>query len=216
MGLRCVVESRVATAGMLMHNYPLGRDNRAQEHDQEQVEIMQELARLIAAQTTEEGQAENLYCSLAIHDTITWQERHENVEESSPSARPSPATLTAAPSASHACRAMRGVQMPVFRRRRGWRPRAAITTLRPKGTFMKAGSAVHFASAEARAIHQLLYRHAVSLRFCRPVIPSSCQIVLTRRPKTTSCQHKLVTTLQLSVECPCTLSQTHTCPEKPH
>jgi len=27
MGLRCVVESRVATAGMLMHNNPLGRDN---------------------------------------------------------------------------------------------------------------------------------------------------------------------------------------------
>ena len=62
---------------------------------------------------------------------------------------------------------MRGVQMPVFRRRRGWRPRAAITTLHPKGTFMKAGSAVPLASAaEARAIHQLLYGHAVSLRFC--------------------------------------------------
>jgi len=29
MGLRCVVESRVATAGMLMHKNPLGRDNRA-------------------------------------------------------------------------------------------------------------------------------------------------------------------------------------------
>jgi len=31
MGLRCVVESRVATAGMLMHKNPLGRDNRARE-----------------------------------------------------------------------------------------------------------------------------------------------------------------------------------------
>jgi len=32
IGLRCVVESRVtATAGMLMHKDPLGRDNRARE-----------------------------------------------------------------------------------------------------------------------------------------------------------------------------------------
>jgi len=60
------------------------------------------------------------------------------------------------------------------------------------------------------------YGHAVSLRFCRPVIPSSCQIVQTRHPKTTSCQHKLVTTHQLSVECPCTPPKTHSCPEKPH
>jgi len=68
---------------------------------------------------------------------------------------------------------------------------------------MKAVSAVPLA-AQARAIHQLLYGHAVSLRLGRPVIPSSCQIVLTRHPKTTSCQHKLATTHQLSVECPCT------------
>jgi len=155
------------------------------------------------------------------HTHITWQERHENVEESSPparsSARPSPSAPTAAPSASHACHAMCGVQMPVFRGCRGWRPRAAITTLCPKGTFMKAGSAVALASAaQARAIHQLLYEHAVSLRFCRPVISSSCQIVLTRHPKTTSGQHKLESTHQLSFECPCTPSQTHFCPEKPH
>jgi len=56
MGLQCVVESRVATAGMLMHNYTLGRDNRAQERgphrNQEQVEIMKEIATLIAARTT--------------------------------------------------------------------------------------------------------------------------------------------------------------------
>jgi len=56
---------------------------------------------------------------------------------------------------------------------------------RPKGTFMNAGSAVPLASAaQARAIHQLPFGHAVSLCFCRPVIPSSCQIVLTRHPKT--------------------------------
>jgi len=45
MGLRCVVKSRVATAGMLMHKIPLGRDNRARAREcgpnrsQEQVEI---------------------------------------------------------------------------------------------------------------------------------------------------------------------------------
>jgi len=42
---------------------------------------------------------------------------------------------------------------------------------------------------------------SVGLRFCRPVIPSSCQIVLTRHPKTTSCQDKLVTTHVLA-PCP--------------
>jgi len=31
MGLRCVLESRFATAGMLMHKNPLGRDNLARE-----------------------------------------------------------------------------------------------------------------------------------------------------------------------------------------
>ena len=56
VGLRCVVESRFATAGMLMHKNPLGRDNRARERSphrsQEQVEILKELATLIAARTT--------------------------------------------------------------------------------------------------------------------------------------------------------------------
>jgi len=51
-----VVESRVATAGMLMHKNPLERDNRAREsgphRSQEQVEILKELATLIAARTT--------------------------------------------------------------------------------------------------------------------------------------------------------------------
>ena len=53
VGLRGVVESRVATAGMLMHK---NRDNRARERgphrSQEQVEILKELATLIAARTT--------------------------------------------------------------------------------------------------------------------------------------------------------------------
>ena len=46
VGLRGVVASRVATAGMLMHKNPLGRDNRARERSphrsQEQVEILKE------------------------------------------------------------------------------------------------------------------------------------------------------------------------------
>jgi len=56
MGLRCVVESRVATAGMLMHKNPLRRDNRARERSphrsQEQVEILKEIAALIAVRTS--------------------------------------------------------------------------------------------------------------------------------------------------------------------
>ena len=51
-----MVESQVATAGMLMHKNPLGRDKRARERgphrSQEQVEIWKELATLIAATTT--------------------------------------------------------------------------------------------------------------------------------------------------------------------
>ena len=46
VGLRCVVESRVATAGMLMLKNLLGRDNWAWERgphrSQEQVEILKE------------------------------------------------------------------------------------------------------------------------------------------------------------------------------
>ena len=49
VGLRGVVESRVATAGMLMHKNPLDRDNRARERgphrSQKQVEILKELER---------------------------------------------------------------------------------------------------------------------------------------------------------------------------
>ena len=58
--------------------------------------------------------------------------------------------------------------------------------------------------------------HAVSLRFCRPVIPSSCQIVPICHPKMTRCQHNLVMTHQLSDECPFSPSQAPSCPEKPH
>ena len=58
--------------------------------------------------------------------------------------------------------------------------------------------------------------HAVSLSFCRPVISSSCQIVPTCHPKTTRCQRKLVTTHHSSVQCPCTPSQTPSCPKKSH
>jgi len=47
---------RVATAGMLTHKNSLGRDNRARERgphrNQEQVEILKELATLIAARTS--------------------------------------------------------------------------------------------------------------------------------------------------------------------
>jgi len=72
MGLRCVVESRVATAGMLMHKNPLGRDNRARERgphrSQEQLEILKELATLIAARATrgKPGQA-----SVAVQQCMT-------------------------------------------------------------------------------------------------------------------------------------------------
>jgi len=56
VGLRSVVESRVATAGMLMHKNPFSRDNQARERgphrSQEKVEILKELAMLIAARTT--------------------------------------------------------------------------------------------------------------------------------------------------------------------
>jgi len=72
MGLQCVVESRVVAAGMLMHKNQSGRDNWAQEHgpyrSQEQVEILKELATLIAARTTRgrTGQA-----SVAVQQCMT-------------------------------------------------------------------------------------------------------------------------------------------------
>jgi len=55
-----------------------------------------------------------------------------NVEECSPSVRPSPTALTASPSASHAYRrcAESSCTSPSALPCRGWRPRAAITTLR--------------------------------------------------------------------------------------
>ena len=72
-GLRGVVESRVATVGMLMNKNPLGKDNRARERgphrSQEQVEILKELATLIAARTTR-GRPGRVCSSSAMHDTI--------------------------------------------------------------------------------------------------------------------------------------------------
>ena len=59
-------------------------------------------------------------------------------------------------------------------RRRGWRPRAAITTLRTMGTFMNAGSTVPLASAaQVRSIRQWT------------AVWTCCQSTLlqTRRPK---------------------------------
>ena len=69
----------------------------------------------------------------------------QNIEESSPvyaegpqpSACHSPAVPTAAPPASHGCRAIRRVQLHLTgcsARRRGWPPKVTITTLRPMGT----------------------------------------------------------------------------------
>jgi len=56
IGLWCVIESRAATVGMLMHKNELGRDNWARERSShrshEQVEILKESATLIAARTT--------------------------------------------------------------------------------------------------------------------------------------------------------------------
>jgi len=72
VGLRGVVESRVATAGMLMHKNPLGRDNWAREcgphRSQEQVDILKELATLIAARTTRGRQGR---ASVAVQQCMT-------------------------------------------------------------------------------------------------------------------------------------------------
>ena len=77
-----MVESRVTTAGMLMHKNPLGRDNWARERgphrSQEQVEILKELATLKAARTTRgrPGRASHqeitrvILCRLVFNDII--------------------------------------------------------------------------------------------------------------------------------------------------
>ena len=76
VGLRGVVESRVATAGMLMHKNPLGKDNQARERSphrsQKQVIFLKELATLIAARTTPMARkARASICSSStMHDTI--------------------------------------------------------------------------------------------------------------------------------------------------
>jgi len=69
-----VVESRVATAGMLMDKNPLGSDNWARERgphgSQEQVKILKELASLIAARTNSRRARPSICSSSAMHDTI--------------------------------------------------------------------------------------------------------------------------------------------------
>ena len=69
-----------------------------------------------------------------------------------------------------------------------------------------------FASAaQARADSSLIcyYGHAGTLSFCRPVIPSSCWLVIPRQNSV-----KLLTTRQMSVECPCTPCQFFYLPRK--
>jgi len=71
-------------------------------------------------------------CRKLVHPNLrqSSQKQHENAEEWSPSARPSPAVPKASPRASYACRMRRGVQLHLA----GWsalrigrRPRAAVT-----------------------------------------------------------------------------------------
>ena len=68
VGLRGVLESRVATAGMLMHKNPLGRDDQAREYGPHRSQEQKELATLIAARTTRgrPGQA-----SIAVQQCMT-------------------------------------------------------------------------------------------------------------------------------------------------
>ena len=134
------------------------------------------------------------------------QERHENVEESSPSARPFPAPPTAAQSASYACRAMRGVQMPVFLRRLGLASKSRHHDSPPKGHIHESG--LRGSSCVSRP--SSCYSSTATWTCCQSTLlqTSHPKLVLTRHPKTTSCQHKLVTTHQLLVECPCSPYQT--------
>jgi len=77
VGLRGVVESRVVTAGMLMHKNPLGRDNRARKcgphRSQEQVEILKKISN-DDSNTNKSRKARPSICSMsAMRDTIrTW------------------------------------------------------------------------------------------------------------------------------------------------
>jgi len=65
IGLQCVVESRVVTAGMLMHKNQLGRDNWAQERSNHNERIIN-----IYTNTINSRKARPSNCSSsAIHDT---------------------------------------------------------------------------------------------------------------------------------------------------
>jgi len=99
--------------------------------------------------------------------------------------------------------------------RSGWHPRAAIMTLRQMGTFMNADFAVPLALATQARVDASMDCYMDTLSVYTSADPSSQARVRSFR-LVISCQHKLVTTRQLSVECPCTPPQTRSCPEKPH
>ena len=61
----------------------------------------------------------------------------------------------------------------VLRRRHAWRPTDAITTLRPKGTFMNAGSTVPLASAAQARAKSSMDCHMDMLLVYASVDPSS-------------------------------------------
>jgi len=79
MGLQCVVESRVATAGMFMHMNPLCRDNRARERgphrSQEQVQNLERFSNVDSCTNNSREAKASICSSSAMHDTIRtlWQ-----------------------------------------------------------------------------------------------------------------------------------------------
>jgi len=73
VGLRCVVESRVETAGMLMHKNSLDRDNRARERGPHRSQEQVNLERISNgdSSTNKSRKARPGICSgSAMHDTI--------------------------------------------------------------------------------------------------------------------------------------------------
>ena len=79
MGLRCVVESRVATAGMLMRKNPLGTDNRARERSphrsQEQVE---RISNVDSCTNNSRKARPSIRSSSAMHGTIQTLQRFQD------------------------------------------------------------------------------------------------------------------------------------------
>ena len=74
MGLRCVVKSRVTTAGMLMQKNTLGRDNRAWKRGphrrQEQVGILERISNVDSCTNNSRKARPSICSSSAMHDTI--------------------------------------------------------------------------------------------------------------------------------------------------